>query len=121
MLGTMPPRDKKNWQEWVSTMTHAYNCTVSRATGFSPYLLMFGRIPRIPIDNELNLPTQREEADSNTYAARLLSRLDEAFRKARENIAKDQVQRKAYFDQNVRCHKLEPGDIVLVREKCVWK
>ena len=116
MLGTMPPENKKNWQEWVSTMTHAYNCTVSRATGFSPYLLMFGRIPRIPIDNELNLPTQREEADSNTYAARLLSRLDQAFHKARENIAKDQVQRKAYFDQNVWCHKLEPGDIVLVRK-----
>ena len=116
MLGTLPQENKKDWQEWVSAMTHAYNCTVSRTTGYSPYLLMFGRILRIPIDNELNLPAQREEANHDTYAAWLLNRLDQAFRVARENISKDQAQRKAYFDQNIRCHKLEPGDIVLVRK-----
>ena len=37
-----------------------------------------------------------------------------AFRKARENIAKDASSRKKYCDRNVRCHALEPGDIVLV-------
>ena len=116
MLGTLPQENKKDWQEWVSVMTHAYNCTVSRTTGYSPYLLMFGRIPRIPINNELNLPAQREEANHNTYVAQLLNRLDQAFRVARENISKDQAQRKAYFDRNIQCHKLEPGDIVLVRK-----
>ena len=60
-------------------MTHAYNCTVSRTTGYSPCLLMFGRIPRIPINNELNLPAQREEANHDTYAAQLLNRLDQPF------------------------------------------
>ena len=33
MLGTMPPDVKGEWQEWVSAMTHAYNCTVSKTTG----------------------------------------------------------------------------------------
>ena len=42
MLGTLPNEFKKNWQEWVSTLTHAYNCTVSNATGFKPYFLMYG-------------------------------------------------------------------------------
>ena len=42
MLGTLPTHAKKNWQEWVTTLTHAYNCTVSTVTGFSPYILMFG-------------------------------------------------------------------------------
>ena len=37
MLGTMPVDSKKEWQEWVSAMTHAYNCTVSKTTGYSPY------------------------------------------------------------------------------------
>ena len=45
MLRTMPPECKGEWQEWVSSMTHAYNCTVSKTTGFAPYLLMFGRDP----------------------------------------------------------------------------
>ena len=49
MLGTVPTNAKRNWQEWVTTLTHAYNCTVSSVTGFSPYLLMFGWTPKIPL------------------------------------------------------------------------
>ena len=40
MLGTLPVESKKEWQDWVSTMTHAYNCTISHATGYKPYFLM---------------------------------------------------------------------------------
>ena len=43
MLETLPSHAKKNWQEWITTLTHAYNCTVSPVTGFSPYFLMFGK------------------------------------------------------------------------------
>ena len=42
MLGTLPIHAKKNWQERVATLTHAYNCTISAITGFSLYFLMFG-------------------------------------------------------------------------------
>ena len=86
MLRTMPPECKGEWQEWVSSMTHAYNCTVSKTTGFTPYLLMFGRDPRIPIDNELALPSQREKADAKTYVQRLKQKLQWAFEKAQQNI-----------------------------------
>ena len=27
MLGTLPSHAKKNWQEWITTLTHAYDCT----------------------------------------------------------------------------------------------
>ena len=56
MLGTLPIECKKEWQDWVAAMTHAYNCTVSRTTGFSPYFLMYGREPQLPIDVEFSLP-----------------------------------------------------------------
>ena len=42
MLGTLLTHAKRNWQEWIVTLTHAYNCTVYPVTGFSPYFLMFG-------------------------------------------------------------------------------
>ena len=29
MLGTLPPHAKKSLSEWVATLTHAYNCTMS--------------------------------------------------------------------------------------------
>ena len=34
MLGTLPTHAKKNWQEWIAMLTHAYNCTISSVTGF---------------------------------------------------------------------------------------
>ena len=96
MLGTMPPNDKKEWQEWVSAMTHAYNCTVSKTTGFAPYYLMFGRGPKIPIDFELNLPSTWEEVTLRTYVNGLKQILEWAFNKAQENIQRDMISRKKY-------------------------
>ena len=117
MLGTMPVESKKEWQEWVSAMTHAYNCTVSKTTGYSPYFLMYGQEPQLPIDKEFNLPNNREPASIDSYVERLLNKVDYAFQKARENSAKDAANRKKYYDKNVTCHALEPGNIVLVYRK----
>ena len=64
MLGTLPGHAKKNWQEWITTLTHAYNCTVSPVTGFSPYFLMFGRNPKLPLDIDLGIPTMEQEPTS---------------------------------------------------------
>ena len=64
MLGTLPPHAKKSWSEWVATLTHAYNCTMSQTTGFSPFFLMFGRIPKIPIDAEFGV-TLPDLSDTN--------------------------------------------------------
>ena len=55
MLGTLPPHDKCNWQEWVSILTHAYNCTISSSDHSSPFFLMFGYHPKFPIDVEFDV------------------------------------------------------------------
>ena len=52
MLGTLPSDAKQNWQEQVATLTQAYNCTLSNATGLHPYFLMYGCHPNLPIDIE---------------------------------------------------------------------
>ena len=72
MLGTLPVHAKKNWPEWVSTLTHAYNATLCCATGFSPFFLMYGRTPILPIDVEfgITLPDQMQSSRQN-YAEKL--------------------------------------------------
>ena len=95
----MPPNAKKEWQEWVSAMTRAYNCAVSKTTGFAPYYFMFGREPKIPIDIELNLPSTQEEVSPGTYVERLRHKLEWAFHKAQENIQRDMISRKKYHDK----------------------
>lgn len=50
ILGTLQVYDKCTWSRRVEAMVHAYNSTRHETTGFSPYFLMFGREPRLPID-----------------------------------------------------------------------
>ena len=90
MLGTVPQHAKKNWSDWVCSLTHAYNATVSQATGFSPFYLMYGRCPILPIDIEfgVTLPDLTTVKRQN-YAKKLKAHLKWAFKKARETNDKE--------------------------------
>ena len=117
MIGTLPTDDKLNWPDWVSTLTHAYNCTPTHVTGFSPYFLMFGRHPKLPIDIEYGVTLLNlTENNLENYVKKLKTRLQWAYEKALQNNQKES-DRKQYYDQRHRCMKLAPDDIVLVRVK----
>ncbi|MCG8622444.1 MAG: DDE-type integrase/transposase/recombinase, partial [Proteobacteria bacterium] len=75
MLGTLPNSAKKNWQDWVPTLVHAYNCTTSGVTGYSPYFLIYGRQPKLPIDIEYGVAIPDSYMDCKTYADKLQYRL----------------------------------------------
>ena len=49
MRGTLPTEAKFNCQEQLSTLVHGYNWGHLNATGFSPFYLMFGKHPMLPI------------------------------------------------------------------------
>ena len=120
MLGTLPSHTKKNWQEWITTLPLAYNCTVSPVTGFSPYFLMFGRNPKLPLDIDLGILTIDQESTSQqNYAHKLYSRLQWAYKRAQENNKKESECHKKCYDQRVKCMELKPGDLVRVGIKAL--
>ena len=120
MLGTLPTHGNKNLQEWVTTLTHAYSCTVSSVTGFSPYLLMFGWTLKIPLDIEMGVTLIDQESTSyQNYAKKLQARLKWAYQKAQENNKKDSEHHKKYYDQKLGCMSLKPNDLVLVQAKAL--
>ena len=55
MLGTLPKKKQSEWKNHIGILVHAYNCTWNSATGFSPYFLMFGKQPCLPINVTLGL------------------------------------------------------------------
>ena len=86
MLGTLPIHAKKNWPEWVSTLTHAYNATMCHATRFSPFFLMYGRIPILPIDIVFGVMIPDiTHASCQNYAEKLKAHLKWAYKVVREN------------------------------------
>ena len=50
MLKTLEENEKKSWKDHLEKLAFAYNATVNKSTGFSPFFLMFGREVRLPID-----------------------------------------------------------------------
>ena len=99
MIGTLPRVEKANWQNWINHLTHAYNCTKSQVTVFSPYYLMFRREPRTPVDEAFKVTFPfRQEKNVHDYVHHLRERLQWAYNIAKEHIDKDVARRKLYYD-----------------------
>uniref|UniRef100_A0A3B3HGE9 Gypsy retrotransposon integrase-like protein 1 n=1 Tax=Oryzias latipes TaxID=8090 RepID=A0A3B3HGE9_ORYLA len=116
MLGTLSEQEKKHWKDYAKTLVHAYNCTKNDVTGFSPYELMFGRQPRLPIDLAFGLPLKEDRSPSyREYVQKLTSHLEENRRAAIINAAKAMKKNKERFDRHVIAADLDVGERVLVR------
>ena len=77
MLVTLTPEQKKDWKNHVPALVHTYNCTRNAATGLSPYYLLFGREPRLPVDVEFELRrgSQKGSPGESNYVLQLKRRL----------------------------------------------
>ena len=115
MLGTLEPAQKSDWKSYVAPLVHVYNSTRHDTTGFSPYYLLFGREPRLPID--LFLP--RHETTSKTsysgYIAALRKRMKYAHGVVEDRIKRKGEARNEWYNKKVRGATLVPGDQVLLR------
>ena len=122
MLGTLTPEQKKDWKTYVPAMVHVYNCTKNAATGYSPYYLLFGREPRLPIDVEIGLKrgNQQVPPSRSTYVTQLRRRLKFAHKKAKEVAGRQQARHKELYDKRCKGAELDIGHLVLVR-KTTWK
>ena len=113
MLKKLTAKEKERWHLHLPSVTHAYNCTRSAVTGFSPYYLMFGTRPRIPVD--VFFPTARagvKEKNYTRYVKQLRSHLREAFDAAAAANANEAGRQKRYYDSKIRGVVLEEGDVV---------
>uniref|UniRef100_A0AAX7TV04 Integrase catalytic domain-containing protein n=1 Tax=Astatotilapia calliptera TaxID=8154 RepID=A0AAX7TV04_ASTCA len=120
MLGTLEEEDKSHWRDFVKPLVHAYNCTRNDTTGFSPYELMFGRQPRLPIDLVLGIqPENANHKSHSEYVNNLRQRLEESYTLAAKNSQKIGERNKVRFDKRIRVAELCAGDRVLVRNMSI--
>ena len=117
MLGTLSEEEKSDWKSYLGCMTHAYNCTKHASTTYSPYYLMFGRHPRLPIDVEFGLPKSNsgDNSSKSRYVQKLRRRLNYAFQKATK-VANQQANKyKSSYDKSIKGPQLQEKDLVLVK------
>ena len=115
MLKCLPEQYKSNWCNHVNKLVHAYNSTKSSATGYSPYYLLFGRHPRLPID--VLLPSQSSHTSSYPeYAKKWGDQMRQAYQIPKNHS--DARRKKDINRHNTKVKSLnilKPGDRVLVR------
>ena len=116
MLGTLPEKPKGTWREQVPMLVCACNCTRNNVTDFSPYYLIFGRKPHLPIDILFGTNTAKLKGNTSTkYVENLKQRIEWAYKTANEVDKKEEEQNKQHYDWKVRCTKLKVGDKVLLK------
>uniref|UniRef100_A0A3B4ZHB9 Gypsy retrotransposon integrase-like protein 1 n=1 Tax=Stegastes partitus TaxID=144197 RepID=A0A3B4ZHB9_9TELE len=116
MLGTLEEKDKHHWRDFVKPLVHAYNCTRNDTTGYSPYELMFGRQPRLPIDLVMGIhPGNTNHKTHSEYVKKLRQNLQESYSLAVKNSQKMGEKNKLRFDRKIKAAELFAGDRVLVK------
>lgn len=76
-LRTLMPDKKAKWPEYLPELTFMYNATPHSSTGYTPYFLMFGHEPRLPIDNLFHNEMTEIDTDLSTYLANHQKRMTE--------------------------------------------
>ena len=117
MLGTLSDEEKSDWKSHLGCMTHAYNCTKHVSTTYSPYYLMFGRHPRLPIDVEFGLhkPNCSDNCSKSRYIQKLRRKLNYAHKKASKYSSEQAQKYKTSYDRSVKGPQLQVNDLVLVK------
>ena len=115
MIGKLEEDKKACWSEHLPELLMAYNATCSAVTGYSPYYLLFGRRPRIPVD--YLFPTLRDSPHQTKMEVSVVAmqkRLKEAFAVARCLTSEEAAKQCRYYDCKAGAVALQPGDIVMV-------
>ena len=115
MISKLEEDRKACWSEYLPELLLAYNATSSVVTGYSPYYLLFGRRPRIPVDYLFpTLHDSPHQTKMEVSVVAMQKRLKEAFTVARRLTSEEVARQCRYYDRKAGAVALQPGDVVMV-------
>ena len=110
LLTTLDPSQKPHWPKYLAELVYYYNSTPHSTTGLSPYALLFGREPRLPLDVALGIMPARSYEDD--HVLNHIERLNALRNRARENTFRTITSREQ--PSPARSVPLKVGDQVLL-------
>ena len=117
MLWKFCQENPKSWVDCLDQVMFAYRTSVHCMTGFSPYFMDKGRLPRLPLDVILNTAPVPETGEHYGEAAQnLYDRMRKIFLFVEDNMQTKHVSSKKRYDTKARVHKFLVGSYVYV-----WK
>lgn len=118
LLKTLPQLKKRRWSEHLPEVLHAYNSTPHTSTGLSPFYLMYGRDPLLPVDfllGEVEPPPEATDGHVQTWLSNHTEALQMAYRKAGEKLSHEAVARKMQYDKTAKEKPIQLGTRVYLK------
>ncbi|RXN12587.1 Transposon Ty3-I Gag-Pol poly [Labeo rohita] len=116
LLRTLTPERKTDWASCLAQVLFCYNTTPHQTTGESPYFLMFGQVPRLPIDFLLGRVHEPVAGRVHQWVEEHQARLKVAFEGARGRLQVAATRRKEEHDRWVKELPLYEGQLVYLRD-----
>jgi hypothetical protein len=106
------------WDEQLLRAVYAINHTRSRSTGLTPFEVMFGRKPRLPLDTALAPLRSHEPAEGRVPAADdFIGRYRLLWQEAAAALRGAQQEQKRFADRHRRGEIYTVGELVLLSTK----
>jgi hypothetical protein len=114
MLAAFVSVKQNDWDSYLAPLCFAYNTAVHATTRCTPFELMFGRTPKVPLD--LVLPSVDVDLclDPEEYAAKIKDSLRQAYAAMEENREVNVERSKLNYDRKVTAANFELEDSVWV-------
>jgi len=102
-----------DWDLYVSPLTYALNSSDNSPLGYSAYMLVFGRVPTMPSEQDLEDPLNNAQTVQDHFDDILETQL-ECHNYAMKHLKKEQARMKQRYDSKSHDAALKIGDIVYV-------
>lgn len=103
----------RNWPDLLPSISLAYRTSVVEGLNISPFELVYGRPPVLPLDHLYGDPT-KYTSDPNEYHSDLLSVFRRIYRSARDAQAKIDVRKARYYNRAQIPVEFEIGSMCLL-------
>ena len=120
MLATTIKDHGEEWEHHLAKVCFAYNTSIHKSTGFTPFYLMYGRQARIPVDLIYSTPEPSDQSHGE-YARNLRQSLENAYSTARERLQTAAQRQKTNYDQRIHGEPFKVGDLVYLHNPVVPK
>ena len=114
MLAKVVAQSQKDWDTCLPFVVAAYRASPHSATNFSPNYLLFGAENIMPLDLVMGPAPGDEQSPTtyNEYVEEMKTRMEDAYKTAREHLKVAAERRKMTYDARVKSKEFAVGDFV---------
>ena len=104
---------QNDWVEWLALAKFAHNQNSTTTSGYSPFILNYGR--------QSSIRGEHQKHVRNQLAKEFVEMMQGTFKLAKESLEHTASDMKKFYDWNTRpTIKYQKGDLVLLEETNIW-